>query len=255
MSGRHLSIDSAYSPMSTPVHALQARVKIVGLVAFVFSVVLTPPRAVWAFVVYGAIVLFVARLARLPFRTLLTRLVVEVPFILFALALPFVGAGPRRELFGLSVSVAGSWAAWSIVAKATIGVAASVVLAWTTPVAGLLAGLDRLRVPRALTVIAGFMLRYLDVVALELHRLQIARVSRADDPRWLWQGRAVAATAGTLFVRSYERGERVHHAMLARGFDGRFPQSAPMSRERWWPAVVLPGLAAAVAALALVLAG
>ena len=151
----------------------------------------------------------------------------------------------------------------SIIAKATLGTAATVVLAWSTPVADLLAGFDRLHVPRALTAIAGFMVRYLDVVAGELHRLQIARVSRGDDPRWLWQARAVATTAGATFIRSFERGERVHHAMLARGFTGTFPTTTTGSRRGepavsdrrrtgWLPAVAWPAAAWVIAAVALV---
>jgi cobalt/nickel transport system permease protein len=150
------------------------------------------------------------------------RLAVELPFVAFAIALPFIGIGPHRDVAGLSLSIPGCWAAWNILAKATLCGAATIVLTWSTPVADLLTGMDRLYVPRAMTTIAGFMVRYLDVVGDELHRLQIARVSRADDPRWIWQGRAVAATAGTMFVRAFERGERVQQAMLARGFEGRF---------------------------------
>ena len=97
------------------------------------------------------------------------------------------------------------------------------VLAATTPVTELLTGLERLQVPRVLVAIAGFMVRYLDVIAGESARMRIARLSRGYDPRWLWQARAVAASAGTLFVRSYERGERVHLAMCARGYGGTMP--------------------------------
>ena len=51
----------------------------------------------------------------------------------------------------------------------------------------------------------------------------VARQSRGYDPRWLWQARAVASSAGTLFVRSFERGERVHLAMVSRGYAGAMP--------------------------------
>ena len=92
----------------------------------------------------------------------------------------------------------------------------------------------------------------LEVVGGELHRLQIARRSRGDDPRWLGQGRAIAATAGTMFVRSYERGERVAQAMAARGFTGTMPPTTtapPRSARRGvvlaWP---LPMVLAAVVA-------
>lgn len=239
-----------------PVHDTQAAVKLACSVGVVVAIVATPPQAVWAFAAYAVLVATTVALAGVPLRHLLRRLVIEAPFVCFALALPFVGAGPRQDVLGLSVSVAGCWAAWGIVAKATLGTACTVVLAWTTPVADLLAGMDRLRVPRLLTAIAGFMVRYLEIVTGELRRLQIARVSRGDDPRWIWQGRTVAATAGTMFVRSFERGERVQQAMAARGFTGTFPATSPepsvsaTAPLRWWPALAWPVAAAGVALIA-----
>ena len=61
------------------------------------------------------------------------------------------------------------------------------------------------------------MLRYVDVIAGEARRMRMARVSRGHDPRFLWQVGATARGVGALFLRSYERGERVHLAMLSRG--------------------------------------
>jgi len=248
-----LRVEGLHAPLDTPVHRLDAAVELACVVSTLFAVVVTPPRAVWAFGAYAVLVGAAVGAARLPVGVLARRMVVEVPFVLFALSLPWVGDAPHREvLFGLQVSVPGSWAAWGIVAKSTIGTALAVVLAWSTSVAELLVGLERLHVPRPLVAVAGFMVRYLDVVAGQLARLQVARVSRGDDPRWLWQGRALAATAGTLFVRSYERGERVHQAMLARGFDGTFPDTTARRRPAGWaPALAWPVLAWAVAAVAL----
>jgi cobalt/nickel transport system permease protein len=253
VSGGHAHLGSLHAPIDTPVHSTAAPVKLVCLVALLFAVVATPPHQVWAFGVHAGIVLGASRSARIPLRTMARRLAIEAPFVLFAVALPFVGTGPRRDILWFSVSSAGCWGAWAILAKATIGTAATVVLAWSTPVADLLAGLERLRVPRILTAIAGFMVRYLDVVSGELHRLQIARVSRGDDPRWAWQGKAVAATAGTMFVRSFERGERVHQAMLARGFTGAFPATGTAAAPlRWFPAVLAPAAAWTVAVVAVI---
>ena len=244
--GRAL-VESLYGGVQSPVSSLDGAVKIVCLVGCVVAVVLTPPQQVWAFGLYAIVVLGAALTARIPLVTLGRRLLVETPFVVFAVVLPFIGTGPRTEVAGVSLSVAGCWAAWSILAKATLGVASSVVLAWSTPVADLLAGMERLRCPPILVAIGGFMIRYVDVVSGELHRLQIARISRGDDPRWLWQGRAVAATAGTVFVRSFERGERIQHAMLARGFDGTFPStSTERTRAHWFPALLVPTVAAAV---------
>jgi cobalt/nickel transport system permease protein len=249
------AVDTLYRPLRTPIHALDPAVKLACLFGFVVAVVATPPRATWAFAVYGLIVASTAHLARIPIGTLGRRMLIEVPFVLFALALPFIGSGPDTEVAGFQLSEPGLWAAFGIIVKGALGAAACVVLAWSTPVAGLLGGLERLRVPRVLTAIAGFMVRYLDVVASELRRLQIARVSRGDDPRWLGQARALGATIGTLFVRSFERGERVQHAMLARGFDGQFPSDRDDTVVRtWWPSAAWPGTAIAIAAIAIVLA-
>jgi cobalt/nickel transport system permease protein len=241
-------------PSDSFVARLDPSVKIACLVAFLFAVVATPAPQVWAFAVFLALVLGVAALARMPVRVLVRRLAIEVPFVAFAIAMPFVGHGPHVTVFGVSLSEPGLWAAWSILAKATLGVLATSLLAWSTPVADVLAGLEALHVPSALVAIASFMVRYLDVVGSELRRLQIARVSRGDDPRWLWQGRAVASTAGTMFVRSFERGERVHQAMLARGFDGHMPHTAAVRTRRWWPALAWPLVGWAVAATAMIMA-
>ena len=146
-----------------------------------------------------------------------------LPFVVFAVLIPFVASGPRIDVLGVPVSQEGLRSAAHVLAKAVLGVTTSVVLAGTTELPRILAGLDRLRVPSVLTQIAGFMLRYLEVVAGELRRMRTSMTARGYDPRWISQARPIAAASGALFVRSYERGERVHRAMLARGYTGSMP--------------------------------
>jgi cobalt/nickel transport system permease protein len=228
VSGGHGHAHGLYRPGTSVVHRLAPPAKVAATLAFVVAVVATPRTAFWAFGAHALLVVVVARLARLPLPTLARRLAVELPFVAFAVFLPLVGEAPRTEVPGLGVALSepGLWAAWNILAKGTLGVAATILLASTTSVAELLYGLDRLRVPRAFTAIAGFMVRYAEVITGEARRMRIARLSRGHDPRWLWQGRALAATAGTLFIRSFERGERIHVAMLARGYTGELPPAA-----------------------------
>ncbi|MCB1017010.1 MAG: cobalt ECF transporter T component CbiQ [Acidimicrobiales bacterium] len=232
---------------------LPGHVKVAAALAFVVGVVATPREAVAVFVVDAVAVVVLVALTRVRPSHVARRLLIETPFVAFAFALPFVARGPRIDVGPLTLSVDGLWGAWGILVKGTLGVAVAVVLATATPVPDLLAGARRLRVPVVLTAIAGFMVRYGAVLVGELERLRVARVSRGDDPRWLWQARGVAATAGTLFVRSFERGERVHLAMVARGFDGTWP--APDDRSArpaewlavsWFPAVALAGAALAL---------
>jgi cobalt/nickel transport system permease protein len=85
-----------------------------------------------------------------------------------------------------------------------------------------------------------------------MRRMKVARESRGHDPRWIWQARAVAASAGALFIRSYERGERVHLAMLSRGFAGSMPvlTEQAASRREWLSTLSVPLFAATVATVA-----
>ena len=194
----------------------------------------------------------VASIATIPIPFLVRRLAIELPFVAFALFLPLVGQGPRVDVLGLSLSIEGLWAAWNILVKATIGVMASSLLAATTTMAEFLTGFDRLHVPKAFTSIASFMVRYMDVIADDLRRMRVARTSRGYEGRWLWQARAIGQTAGALFIRSYERGERVYLAMLSRGYGGAMPEMGERRADgrAWIVALTLPLAALPICLLA-----
>jgi cobalt/nickel transport system permease protein len=205
-------------------HRAPAHLKVAGLVAFMLVVVATPSAWAPAFAAYAVALAVLVALSGVPVAYLARRMVVETPVLLFAALLPFVATGPQVEVLGAGLSEPGLLAAGALVTKATLGVLASLLLAATTEPRDLLVGLERLRVPSQLVQIMGFMVRYLDVVTDELRRMKTARESRgftARDPRH-WP--VVARSAGALFIRSFERGERVHLAMISRGHDGSAPR-------------------------------
>jgi cobalt/nickel transport system permease protein len=246
-----------YRDRSSPVHRLPPEVKITAMVVFTVAVVATPREAFWAFGGHAILITLVAALARIGPGWLATRALIEVPFVVFAFALPFLGSGDRVHWLGLELSVDGLYGGWNILAKGTLGVLASLVLAGTTTTRDLLLGLDRLRCPQIVTQIATFMLRYLDVLVGEARRMRIARVSRGDDPRFLWQLRGFAAGIGALFLRAFERGERVYLAMVARGYQGRMPDvrrgAGAAGLRHWLAAATVPLAATGVATAAAVL--
>ena len=236
----------------TPVHRLPPHCKLVAVLAFVLVVVATPRTAFWAFGVYAALLAGVAATALVPALTVLRRMVVEVPFVLFAVLLPFVSRGPEIELLGQQLSESGLLGAWNILAKGSLGVVASILLAATTQPRALLLGVERLRMPSLMVQIMTFMFRYVDVVGAEMARMKVARDSRAFQGRDLRHAKVIAQSAGALFIRSYERGERVHLAMLSRGYTGTMPVIHDLRADRgqWTVAALLPLLALAVAVTA-----
>lgn len=220
---------------------------------FVVAVLFIPSQAFWAYALAGCLLAGVMILAELPAGLVLRRLVVEIPILVFALLLPFFGQGETTEVLGLTLSVEGLWGAWTIIAKATLGLGASIALASTTTIPDIIRAMDHIRVPRVITAIAGFMVRYLDIVAGEFSRRKVAMSARGYQPRWWWQTGPMAQSAGALFIRSYERGERVHQAMVARGFSGRMPSfgDRPATAREWVVGLSVPAAAVVLAFLSL----
>jgi cobalt/nickel transport system permease protein len=240
-----------YLPGDSAVHRLPPQCKLLAVFAFAIVVVATPRERFWAFVVYAVLLGGVALAARVPLGHVLRRMVIELPFVVFAFLIPVIGMGERTTVLGVSLSVPGLWAAWNILAKGTLGVIASILLAATTEPRVVLIGAQRLRLPGLLVQIAMFMLRYMDVIVDEMRRMRVARESRGFEARNFRQIPVIARSAGALFIRSYERGERVHLAMLSRGYSGQMPiiQDISASVRQWGVALALPVVALAVLGL------
>lgn len=205
-------------------------------------VVLTPREWVGAFLAYAVILGVTVALARIPARRVVTGMVIEIPFVAFALLLPIIHPGGE-----------GLWAAWNILAKASLGVVAATVLAATTRPIALVAGLQQLHLPAPVVAIFTFFVRYVDVVADQYSRMRLAQQARGFNAASPASWPVVASGLGALFVRSYERGERIHLALVSRGYDGRLPH-VDLDDGPGWPAVLLPASAAIVLAVAAVIA-
>jgi cobalt/nickel transport system permease protein len=241
--------DGLYRPGTSPIHRLPAHVKVVAVLGFVIAVVSTPGRAELAFLVYAGALVVATVVAGIGPRFVARGLLIELPFVVFAALLPFLAGGEQVDALGLSLSREGLADAGTLLAKATLGVWTSMLLAGTTRPQELVAGLQRLRLPRLLVETLSFMVRYLDVVADDLRRMRIARDSRAFSARGPRHWGVLASTAGALFVRSYERGERVHLAMLSRCYTGRLVlhNDRPATRREWLTGALLPAVGVAVA--------
>ena len=226
-------------------HSLPSHLKIIAVLLFVLVVVSTPITYWPAFVIFLALVIAAATAGKISIFTLSKRALIEVPFIFFAVLMPFFGTGERFELGPFNLYREGLLAGLSIVAKGTLGVLSAVILSTTTTAREILRGLERLRLPTIMVQIASFMLRYVNVISDEMERMKIARQSRGFDATGVKHWKVIATSAAALFIRSYERGERVHLAMLSRGFDGELPHTEVKSvgAQAWLIALTIPTFA------------
>jgi cobalt/nickel transport system permease protein len=117
----------------------------------------------------------------------------------------------------------------TVALKSWLSVQAALLLTYTTPFHDLLDAMRELRVPRIFVAIIGFMYRYLAVLGDEAQRLMRARASRSAEPEdgrgggsIAWRAQVTGNLVGSLFLRTYERSERIYAAMQARGFEGTF---------------------------------
>jgi cobalt/nickel transport system permease protein len=228
-------VHALYRHGASTLHRLAPQVKIAAAFGVVLAIVMTPREAIWAFVGYAVALSVLAGVAGLAPGFIARRMVVEVPFVIVALLLPLFGGGEQVEVLGISLSVQGLWDMWNILAKATLGLFVAVILGATTQIPDMIKGLDALRVPAVVTGIITFMVRYVDVIVGDFSRMRVAMASRGHQTRTIADWGPYARTVGVMFVRTYERGERVYLAMASRGYDGSMPDSLriPAPARQW----------------------
>jgi cobalt/nickel transport system permease protein len=208
------------------VHPMPAHLKILAGLFFIIVAVSTSISNWPAFIGYFLLISVVLAIAKLPVKKILSRATIEIPFVLFAFLMPFFGTGERFELFGLSLYREGLLAGAAIIAKGTLGLLVAITLSGSTKAREIIGGLERLHLPNLMVQIATFMLRGFEAKGV------------AD-----WK--ILAQAAGALFIRSYERGERVHLAMLSRGYLGQMPvmERAAISKLQSAFVFLLPAIA------------
>ncbi len=223
----HISYLDQYLNQDSLVHHLDGRIKLIATLAFVLACTLTPPGRWGAFLALWVVWAGATTLARVPHRLLLRRGLVALPFVMAAITLLFTQPGEAWATLSL-----GRWqihitAFLTVMLKSWLSVLMALLLAATTTYPALMQALRGIGVPRLLVAIISFMYRYLFVLADEAQRLLRARAARSAHPGdrqaggpILWRARVAGGMVGNLFLRSYERSERIYQAMLSRGYAG-----------------------------------
>jgi cobalt/nickel transport system permease protein len=228
----HASAFDRYQRRDSLIHRLDPRLKVVATVLFILSNVLLPDGAWAAFVLGWLLVILANLLAQLGAGFSFKRSYIALPFALAAFSVLF--SLPGQPLwsgkFGpweLVMTEAGLLRFASILVRSWLSIQMAILLVSTTRFPDVLHALQHLRVPAILVSIISFMYRYLFVLADEALRLLRAREARSarmpERPGGgsiSWRARVAGNMAGQLFLRSYERSDRVYQSMLARGYSG-----------------------------------
>jgi len=223
-----------YTPNHSAVHRIDARVKVIFTLAFIVFLNLTPSGAWPAYILFFTWMFSLSLSSRLGIAFVLKRSLLALPFVLAALPLVFTGPAPLGHISVLNAppltySVVGFYRFASIAIKAWVSVMAAVLLAATTRFPDLLTAFSQLKVPTLFITIIGLMWRYLFVISDEVTRMLRARTSRSatapgsnrSGGSLFWRARVTGGMAGSLFLRSIERSDRVYAAMLSRGYTGQ----------------------------------
>ncbi len=215
------------------IHDLDPRIKVVVTIAFILSNALLPDGAWVAYLLAWLFVLSGSAFSGLGYGFTFRRSFIALPFTLAAITVLFSIPGKPVTTFqflmwDFTVTDAGLLRFVSIVIRSWLSVQMAILLVAVTEFPKIVHALNHLRVPTILTVIISFLYRYLFVLTDEVMRLLRAREARSaagvagksGGRSVAWRARVAGHMAGQLFLRSYERSDRVYNAMLSRGYKG-----------------------------------
>jgi cobalt/nickel transport system permease protein len=260
----HSDAFDRYHAGESLMHRLNPRVKVLVAVGFILAVVLLPDGAWLAFLIALGFILAASLLSGLGAGFTLRRSFIALPFALAAITAIFSVPGSPLWTWQigpqeLTATTQGLLRFVSIVIRSWLSIQAAILLVAVTQFPDLIHALEHLHVPVMLTTIVAFLYRYLFVLTDEVFRLMRAREARSatlpgqkSGGSLFWRGQIAGHMAGQLFLRSYERSDRIYNAMLARGYTGHIRTLHPhvMTRTDW-----LAGAVALTAMLLLQIAG
>ena len=205
--------------MDSPAHRLDARAKAVVTLAFVVVVMSFPRRELSALTPFLLYPVALLSLGRIPAWYIARKVLVAAPFaVVVGMFNPMLDREPMAAIGPLVLT--GGWLSFlSILLRFVLTVGAALALVACTGMIGLVSGIERLGVPRVFAVQLLFLYRYLFLVADQGARMRRAVGLRSGPLRSI-PLRVYGSLIGNLLLRSMDRAERVHRAMVARGFDG-----------------------------------
>lgn len=215
--------------VDSPVHRLDPRAKLAVTAAFLVTVVSFPKYEVSELLPLCLYPVALIAVGRVPVRVLARYLLLASPFaVLVGIFNPLLDRETALQLGPLAIS--GGWISFvSILVRFLLTVSAALVLLACTGYVSVCVALGRLGAPRLLVTQFLLLYRFVFILTEEAARMARAYALRSRTKRGP-SIRVWGSLAGNLLLRAYDRGQRLHTAMLCRGFDGTL---RPARRLRW----------------------
>lgn len=203
----------------TAIHRLNALSKLLTTIIFIILVTSHDRYAILPLLPYFIFPVTILVMADLSAMVILRKLLLVAPFTLFVgIINPFFDQTPLLQIGNLTIT-GGVISFISIFLRMLLCVTASLLLIATTPFHELCHALRRLGIPKIFVVQLMLLHRYIFILTEEAARLIQARSLRSFDGRGK-ELRYFIPMLGQLLLRSMDRAQRVHSAMLSRGFTG-----------------------------------
>ncbi len=228
----HDSLFDRYRAGESLLHRLAPTAKVSITLLFILSNALLPDGHWIGFGISWIALLLLNLVARLGLSYTFKRSFIALLFAFAAITAIFALPGEILASFDflfwhLDATDVGLMRFFSIVIRSWLSVQVAILLVTTTQFPDLIHALEHLRLPRMLVTVIAFLYRYIFVLSDEVLRLLRARQARSatlpnqrGGGNIFWRARIAGNMVGQLFLRSYERSDRIYNAMLARGYQG-----------------------------------
>ncbi len=207
------------------IHRLRPLAKLITTMLFLIAIGSTGKREVVGLLPFALYPVLMLSLADLPAKPIFLRLAAVSPVVLLIGAL-----NPIFDRTGVNFGgyeIAGGWLVFaSIGLKCILAVWAALLLVATTGMGGVAEAMRSLRLPRVFVLQTVLAYRYVSLLIEEIASSLRAHELRSQGRRSVGR-EARGSLPGRLLVRTYERGVRIHEAMLLRGFDGEYRAGRP----------------------------
>ena len=240
----HAHVFDQFQFQESLIHRLDPRIKVLVMVGYILSNAILPDGSWLAFTVAWFFLLLANDLSRLGLGFTLKRSFVALPFALVAVSAIFSPLGEPMAEWNLGFMVLiptdfGVIRFISIMIRSWLSVQMAILIVATTQFPDLLHALEHLKIPRTLTTVVAFLYRYLFILTDEVFRLLRARDARSAGLPGIkhgrslrWRASVAGSMAGQLFLRSYERSDRIYNAMISRGYSGHLRTLNPHTLKR-----------------------